>query len=725
MSTPTSEHQHPEAGTPQRFFAEFPYPAYETWRAEVESTLKGAAFERKLIKKTYEGISTLPLYRPEDVAHLSHITSLPGFAPFVRGTRAAGYLPQPWLIAQELPYALPTEFNKALHADLERGQTAVNLPLDVASRTGHDPDQAAVGAVGLAGVSIASVDDLAEALEGVDLTQVPIFIQAGASGLGITTLLVALLRRQGRAVAQVRGAIGGDPLGTLAATGSLPTTLERAYAELAALTIWACDHAPNLATIEVQATFYHDAGGHAVQELAYAMATGVEYIRAMLARGLSIDDVAPRMRFAFAVGSNFFMEIAKLRAARLVWSRIVAAFGGSAESQKLAMHARTSRWNKTQSDPYVNMLRTTTEAFAAAMGGCDSMHVGCFDEVIRLPDEFARRIARNTQIILQQECLFTDVIDPAGGAWYIEHLTDEVARMGWALFQEIEKAGGMLAALQAGTPQQQIAATASERIKSLATRKDILVGTNMYPNLKEKPLELHEPDYAALHRTRAAQLAEHRTHDDTADHTTTLDKLAQMLTAAPDQLVATAIAAAQAGATLGELTRTLRTEQAGAPISVTPLRMQRGSELFEGLRAAAEAHLQQHGERPQVFLATMGPLVQHKARADFAQAFLEVGGFGVQYPHGFDTAEAAAQAALASGAPIVVICSTDETYPDLVAPITQQIKATNPAVRVVLAGYPQDQVEAHKAAGVDDFVHLRANVYQTLQQLQQQIGVSA
>lgn len=704
----------------EALFSEFPKPTYEEWRAVTEKSLKGASFEKKLITKTYEGFALQPMYRQEDVAELSHPQTLPGFAPYVRSTNAAGYLEKGWGIAQEINYSTAEMFNEALRYDMGRGQNVVTLLFDQAGCAGLDPDQAAVGEVGKGGTSIATLDDLTTALNGVDLTTTPLFIRAPASGLPAAALLAAYAEKQGVALASVQGWIQYNPLGRLSSYGSLPLSLGRAYDEMAALTLWAEKNAPGLRTTAVTSYPFHNSGSNATQELAFAIATGVAYLRAMQERGVSIDVAATKMGFAFAVGANLFMEIAKLRAARILWSQVVAAFGGGEEAQKMFMHVRTATWNKTIKDPYVNMLRTTVEAFGGAIGGCASMHVAPFDEPIRQPDEFSRRISRNTHLILQEECNFTRLIDPVGGSWYVETLTDTLARQAWALFQEVEKQGGMLQALQAGFPQGEVEKIAKEREKSLATRKEVLVGTNMYPNLPEKPVDPRQPDFAALHSDRSKQVQQYRSGSSAQP---TLDKLAQALGSSADTAAA-AIAAAQAGATLGQIATALRTGDSTAQ-TVTPLRIHRGSEIFEALRHASDAYRDRNGKRPQVFLATMGPIPQHKPRADFTTGFLEVGGFEMIRPGVLETPDAAAQAAIESGASIVVICSTDDTYPDIVPALTEKIKAAKADTVVLLAGYPQDHVEAFKAAGVDDFIHLRANCYEMNVQLQQKIGVSA
>jgi methylmalonyl-CoA mutase len=698
-------------------FEMFDPPSAEQWREETVASLKGIPFE-KLHTRTYEGLTLQPIYRRSDAADIAHQHTLPGRPPYVRGANASGYLAASWLVAQAIGVGSPSAFNRALRHDLDRGQTAVHLAVDTATRAGLDPDQASVDHVGADGVSIATADDLVTALEGVDLAKMPVFIQPGTSALALGALLAAAIQSQGVAWAQLSGCLGSDPLGELARTGQLPCSLSQAYDEMAELTAWAQIRVPKLDTIVVDCSATHDGGGNAVQELGFALATGVDYLRAMLERGLDIDSAASRMRFVFALGGNFFMEVAKLRAARLLWSQIVAAFGGGDEAQKMTIHAQTARWNKTAIDPYVNMLRVTTEAFAGAVGGVGSMDVTPFDDVVRPADEFARRIARNTQLVLQSETNVARVIDPAGGSWYVEQLTDQLARGAWSLFQRIEGEGGKHAALEAGMPQALIAETAAKRIANLETRRDVLVGTNMYPNLNETPLSTANTDDAArdFAAQRMARIAEQRGHDPAIS-------LATLAAAEPGARMAAAIAAAEAGATLGQLSQALRRGETASLPSITPIARARIAEPFEALRAAADSFAERTGAAPSVFLANMGPLVQHKARADFTAGFLAVGGFECDSPPGFDTPEDAADAALAAGAEAVVICSTDAAYPEIVPALVARIKASKPEAMVLLAGYPREQVEAFKEAGVDGFIHVRANCYEINRQLQERMGM--
>ena len=689
-------------------FDEFPEPSYDEWQQAAVDSLKGRPFD-KLITPTWEGIPLQPLYGREDTAGIATTGTIPGAPPYLRGNDAAGHLARPWAIAQELAYPTPAAFNRALRFDLEHGQTAANLLLDGPTRAGKDPDAAQPGEVGRGGVSLASVDDVAAALNGVDLATVPITIRAGTAALPLLALLVAYARRAGRPASDLHGCLEDDPLGVLAHEGTIPLSLGRAYDEMAQVTLWAERHAPRLQTVAVHTYPYHNAGANAVEELAFALATGVAYLRAMQRRGVDVDVAARHIRFDFAVGGNFFMEIAKLRAARLLWSQAVAAFGGDDEAQKMVIHARTARRNKTITDPYVNMLRVTTEALAAAVGGVESLHVAPYDEPARPPDEFSRRIARNAQVILQEEAHLTAVIDPAGGSYAVEVLTDRLARDAWVLFQEIEGVGGMAEALKDGFAQTRVAAVADRRATHLATRRDVLVGANQFANPKEPAPLADEADYAAIHRERAAQIAQYRTQDDDpAAHVAALERLAEMVAAPPETMVESAIAAAAVGATLGELTRTLRLNDGARPI-ITPVSLSRAAQPFEALRIQALDYAKKHGRPPRVFLANLGPPRRHKARADFAQGFFEVGGFEIITNNGFPDAETAAAAALASGTQAVVICSTDETYPELVPPLVKAIRKKARDVVVILAGRPAEQLDALKQAGVDEFIYMGAD----------------
>lgn len=689
---------------------EFPRPAAGAWRAAAEESLDGAPFEKKLVGRTPEGVAVQPLYEP-----CAAPTGMPGFAPYRRGGSA---LPIPWDIAQEIPYGGAKFFNDALRNDLERGQNAVVLTVDKATRAGLDPDAAAAGEVAMCGLSVATIHDLERALDGIDLATTPVYIEGGSAGLELLALFAAYLRQHRKSLAHVRGALDHDPLGELVGDGALPLPLAAAFAQMALATRWAAKHMPAFRTIGIRAHAYHDAGGHAVHELAFAIATAIEYLRRLEERGVAVADAVPRCRFSFSVGPDFFMAIAKFRAARILWAKAATASGADAAAAKMVLHARTALWNRTFLDPHTNILRGSTEALAAAIGGCQSIHVGAFDEVVRVPDEFSRRIARNTQIILRDECNFERVLDPAGGSGLVEALTDELATRAWDLFRDVERAGGMAAALLAGMPQQRVDAAHAERAKAINGRRLALIGVNHYANPGEELPATGELGLAELQRRRAASIADYRVSPGHMKETAVLEQLAKMIEGDGTATVEAAIAAAGHGATLGELARTLRAAGGDRP-AVGSLPVRRLAIPFERLRVAAE----RAGRRPAAFLVNMGPPAQHRARADFAAGFFRSGGFEIVDPRGFATPQEAVAAVGEYGAPVAVICSTDATYPELVPVLAAGLRALRPPPLVVLAGAPGDHEAAFTAAGVATYIHLRADCAATLGGILEKIGI--
>ena len=676
-------------------FSDFEFPSYETWYETTVASLKGKPFE-KLVRNSAEDIEIRPMYRAEDVADIEHLGTLPGQFPFVRGTTAQGYQKQPWQIAQAISSSLPADFNRAVLADLARGQTAVNIPLDPPTRLGLDPQQSEAGQVGLQGVSASTATDFATMLNEVDITANPVIVQAGSAAFPIAALLVA---SQDDASA-LSGVIENDPIAFLLENGRFPTNLNIAYNEMSMLAQWAAAHAPNLRTIGLNGTAYHEGGASAVQELAFVLATAVSTIRAVQERGLDINTIANQMHVTFGVGGNFFMEVAKLRAARLLWAQMMTAFGADEAAQKLHCHVTTAQHNKTITDAHVNMLRATTEAFSGAVGGVDSMNVAPFDDAKRPSDEFSRRIARNVQIILQEEANLTSLVDPAGGSWYVEYLTDQIAAKAWALFQEIEQAGGMTAVSTTNFCQEQLNQTCQKRLASFHKRKDVLVGTNMYANPAEELIS-DSTDYEAIYKQR-------------------VDELTIVNRQSPIVNFEEAVAAAKDGALINQITSALRQGKDTA-VTTTPITPYRPAADILRLRVTANEYTEAHGHRPQIFMANIGALPHYKARADFTTGFFEVGGFEMVSTGGFEDVETAVSATLAAKTKAVAICGTDAAYTDFVPAFAQQLKAANPAITIILAGYPKAHIEAFKAAGVDLFIYLGANCYQLNNQLQQSV----
>lgn len=711
-----------EGQEPERLLGEFSAATYDEWHEAALKLLKGAPFEKRMYTKSYEGITLQPIYFQQDLADVPHLDSFPGFAPYLRGNTVDGYKTTPWEVAQTIGARTPEDFQKALNQDLKKGLTAIKLHLDEPGRKGIDPEQSPPDDVGTNGVAINTPEDLQTALKTVELSTTLIFFQAGTAAISLAAFLAIVAQKRDVPLHEIRASLGMDPLGMLAIEGALPYSLDVAYKKMAALTHWAIEQAPQFRTILVDGTAYHESGGDAVQELTFAIATAVDYLRAMLSAGLTIDEVAPRVQFAFALGTNYFMEIAKLRAARVMWAKAVKAFGGNEDSQKMSIHAKTSKRNKTILDPYVNMLRATVEGFAGVIGGSESLDVGCFDVLVRTPNEFSRRIARNTQTILREEAHLDEVIDPAGGSWYVERLTDELARKAWKLFQDVEKQDGMAACLQKNIVQKQCEEDARQRSANLSTRKDVLVGTNMFANVGEEYLKPDEDDYLSLKVERSEYLAHYRQAHDETLVSSSLEKLSRQMSVDVSRLVESAIAAAKSGATLGEIEQALRVKSDGG-VKAASLGLFRTAVLFERLRMSTELFIKQSGYHPQIFLLNMGPVPQHKARADFSAGFFEVGGFEVLKNQGFFTVEEAVKSAISTAAQIFVICSTDETYPELVPALTERIKASRPGALVVVAGYPKEHIDAFHDAGVDEFIHLRANQYEILQRLMKVLGI--
>ena len=695
---------------------EFTPPTDEEWKAACEALLKGAPFEKKMFTKTYEGITFDPMYTRKHTEDILPKGVMPGMGDYLRGVDAAGYIGKPWGIAQACDETLPAENNELLRHENDKGATIYHIVLDTASRAGVDARQAE--AVGDTGTSVTTVEDMHVLLTGLDLAKFPLYVYAGANAVPLLALVAAARRASGEDMAEVRGIVGADPIGALAADGKLPASLDAHYDSLAAAARWATANAPHLRTVFVRSDVYSNGGANDVQEVASVLATATAYLRALCERGLTIDEAASQIAFAFSMGANFFLQIAKLRAVRPLWAQIVGAFGGSAEAQKMRIHARPALFFKTIYDPYVNMLRNTTEIFSGVVGGIDSFESAPFDEPIRKGDEFSRRIARNVQIMLQEEFGLLQPIDPAGGSWAVETLTRQMKEKIWAEFQRIEKEGGIIAALRAGSLQESVAAVLAARFKNADLRRDRIVGNNMYPNMTETLLETRAEDTAALKAQRTADIDAYLSDIDVKHRDEALASLRQA------HSVDHAVEAALAGATIAEL-MTAVTEGNGAE-TVTAIAPHRWSERFEALRQRTEEYKAEKNDNVKIFLANMGPIPQHKARADFTTGFLQVGAFEVLGNDGFKTVEEAADAARASGADAVVICSTDATYPEIVPALAPKLHEVLPKARVFLAGAaPKDLLETYKEAGIDEYISVRANCYEILESLQKQKGMIA
>jgi methylmalonyl-CoA mutase len=665
--------------------AGFPEVSVEAWKKSLDKVLGGAPFEKKMVVKTYDGIDIQPLYTKADWSAENNPSGFPGAAPFIRGNSASGRSIDGWDIRAIHAKADISAANDEILDDLERGVTSLTLQLDEAALAGLDSDDAAAtDLAGRNGIMVSSLEDLDDLLDGVLLDLASVSLEAGAQAIPAAALLAALWESREVSSEGAMGAFNADPLGTLAALGSLPKSLNDALLDMANLAKATSETYPNVTAVKVDTSAYYGAGATETQDLAIALATGTSYLRSMTEAGLSVDDAAKQIVFCFANGADIFTGIAKLRAARLLWSQVVKACGGSDEAGAMNLHATTAARALSKRDPWVNILRTTATCFAGSIGGADSITVLPFDYHCGLPDGFSRRIARNQQVVLQEESYLNKVIDPAGGSWFIENLTEQYANKAWTIFQDIEAQGGMGAVLQSGWIQEKIATTWQARLKNIATRKDALTGISEFPNILEE---------AALIAKAKSRLTKSR---NTEVGATDLASLTD---------------AALKGATIGVLASNLK----GTAVSVKALPAHRLAEGFEKLRDAADVYKAAKGHLPKIFSANIGAIAKHTARASFAKNFFEAGGVQATQNNGFATAEEVASAFKETGAEVAVICGSDGQYDEQAAQFAASLKAAG-ANKIYLAGRGE-------FAGVDQSISMGSNVLDTLQDLHTVLGV--
>lgn len=615
--------------------SEFPQLDESAWRAVVDKALKGADFDKALVSRTYDGLEIRPLYTRGDESG-ADAASVPGHAPYTRGTRAAGET-RAWDIRQLHASSGPAEANAAILEDLEGGVSSIALQ---------------VASPGQSGVKLDSPDDLARALEGVHLDMAGVWLEAGHGTGAAAAALQQLWSTRGYATDAVSGGFGADPLGVMARTGGLPQSLEQAMAEIGALATTTHHTYPNVTAVLADARPYHGSGGSEAQELACLCATTVAYLRALETAGLAPKDGLAQMTFALAADADLFLTIAKLRAARALIAQIAEASGAAEAMPGVRLHVMTSFRMFARRDPHVNMLRTTVAAAGAAAGGADSITVLPFSYALGQPDAFARRIARNIQIILQEESSLGAVLDPAGGSWYVENLTNDLAKQAWTLFQKIEAEGGMADALAKGTIQAMMRETGEARARDAALGALQMTGVSAFPDLAETPIDI-------------------------APHA-------------------------------------LAEEFEDPAVTVEPLPLRRPAEPFERLRDVSDAHRDKQGGAPLIFLANLGRLSDFNARATYAQSLFAAGGIDAVTNDGFESADAAADAFKASGAKIACLCSSDAVY-DGLAEETARALSTAGATHVYLAGRPGDKRAAYKEAGIGTFVHAGCDILETLQ----------
>ncbi|MCF0172198.1 MAG: methylmalonyl-CoA mutase small subunit [Bacteroidales bacterium] len=620
----------------EKLFSEFPPVSTAEWEEVIQKDLKGADYEKKLVWRTQEGFNVRPYYRREDLSGLEHIGSQPGQFPFVRGTRADNS----WLVRQDWNVA--------------------ELGGEEANRQALDALMKGVQSVGFR-VPKDGLDKAAMAvlLKDFCLTAVEVNFTGCCPGhhAELVSAFVEYAESQGADKSAVRASFDYSPLRALTRKGHFcETSYDKLAAQFEVVKDW-----PLIRIVGVGASLFNSAGSSISQELGYAVAQGNEFISAMTERGIAAAEVGKRIKFTFAISGNYFFEIAKFRAARVLWANVMKAWGVECpEAQKICVHAVTSEWNQTVYDAYVNMLRGTTEAMSAAIAGVDSIEVLPFDHAFRAPGEFSNRIARNVQSILKEEAHFDKIVDPSAGSYYLENLTSSIMNTAWTIFQGVEAEGGYVAAFKAGTIQAAIKDVANKKDQAIAKRRDTILGSNQYPNFLET---------------------------------------------ASDEITSEIVTKGAAKCCCG-----------GHEPVAEPLETYRGSQPFEALRLATD----RSGKRPTAFMLTFGNLAMCRARAQFSCNFFAVAGFKVVDNNRFATVDEGIEAALASGAEIIVACSADDEYAEAVPQIAAKVGGR---AIVVVAGDPECRPQLEEA-GVKDYIHVRCNVLETLREYEDRLGIA-
>lgn len=670
----------------------FPPLSKSDWIAKVEADLKGVSFEA--LRSTLPGgLKLEPLYTAEDAASL-RVPGLPGVFPYLRGAAPlAG-----WTIRQEYDDPRPSVCKELIRQDLERGVEALYLRLGPRS-----------------GCRVLTIDSLDGLLESVDLEKTSVWFDAGSDALAVAAGLLTVAKRRGVSYTSLDGCLGFDPVGLLAEEGRLQGGLRVSLSELCDLASWCSQNAQGLRAVEVSSEPYNGGGASTVQELAYSVATGLEYLRRLVDGGLSVDAAARQIAFSYSVSGDFFTEIAKLRAARWLWAKVVVTAGAEPSAGAMHMHARTSRFTKTRRDPWVNVLRASAECTAAVLGGAQSVATLPFDCAIGPADELAQRVARNTQVVLREEAHLGKVSDPAGGSWFVESLTNDLARAAWIELQSIEAGGGIVAALGSGKLVDAVGEVGDAREKDLARRKTPIVGVSESPNLREATVEREPFSDAELQNLfkeslDALDLGAHR------DRLLALLRLANDLERPLGALTEACVAATSAGADMYSVATVLRHGQ--PDFHLEPILQWRQSEIWEELRARSDCA----ASRPLAFLANLGPIPSHKARATWAQNLMAAAGIDAKGNAGFSETSSLASGWSDSGASFGVIAGSDTDYETMLEPAIAALKAAGCPL-VLVAGRPGGREGRLREAGVSDFVYAGADVLSVMGRVLDSIGV--
>lgn len=681
-------------------------PDLDIWRALASKELKGRDLGT-LTWHTLEGIDVKPLYTADDVVGLPHLGGLPGIAPYTRGPRATMYAGRPWTIRQYAGFSTAEASNAFYRKALAAGQQGVSVAFDLATHRGYDSDHPRVeGDVGKAGVAIDSVEDMKILFDGIPLDKVSVSMTMNGAVIPILANFIVTGEEQGHARAVLSGTIQNDILKEFMVRNTYIYPPEPSMRIIADIIEYTSNEMPKFNSISISGYHMQEAGANLVQELAYTLADGREYVRAALSAGLDVDQFAGRLSFFFAIGMNFFMEVAKLRAARLLWTRIMTEFAPKKPgSLMLRTHCQTSGVSLQEQDPYNNVVRTAYEAMAAALGGTQSLHTNALDEAIALPTEFSARIARNTQLILQEETGITHVVDPLAGSYYVESLTAELAEKAWALIEEVEEMGGMTKAVATGMPKLRIEETAARRQALIDRGQDVVVGMNKYRLEKEDPIEILDIDNVMVRDAQIARLTQIRATRDEAVCEAALLELGRR-TVEGGNLLEAAVECARARASVGEISLAMEGTFGRHRAEVRTLAgvygaAYEGDAEFAQIQRDIEEFAEEEGRRPRMLVVKMGQDGHDRGAKVIATAFADIG-FDVDVGPLFQTPEEAAQDAIDNDVHVVGISSQAAGHKTLAPKLIAALKAQGAEEILVICGgvIPQQDYEFLRKAGV-------------------------
>jgi methylmalonyl-CoA mutase len=687
---------------------DFPKKSVEDWRNLAGNEMKSQSLE-DLSVNTADGFAIKPLYTAEDLAGLGHLDSLPGFAPYVRGPRATMYAKRPWTVRQYAGFSTAEESNAFYRKNLEAGQTGLSVAFDLATHRGYDSDHPrVVGDVGKAGVAIDSVEDMKILFDGIPLDQMSVSMTMNGAALPIMAMYVVAGEEQGVSPDKLGGTLQNDILKEFMVRNTYiypPAQSMRIVSDIIAYT---ASNMPRYNSISISGYHMQEAGATIAQELAYTIADGIEYVRTAIDSGLDVDAFAPRLSFFFGIGMDFFLEVAKLRAARLLWSTLMAEkFSPKNErSLMLRTHCQTSGVSLTADSPYNNIVRVTVEAMAAALGGTQSLHTNSFDEALALPTEFSAGIARNTQLVLQEETGITDVVDPLAGSYYVESLTAKLVEEAQKLIDEVEELGGMTKAVESGMPKMRIEEAAALKQARIDRGEDVIVGVNKYRAEKETSVDIRSIDNTAVRESQIRRLNSVRESRDTAACEAILAKLTAAANDGTGNLLTLAIEAARARATVGEISDALeeswgRYRAVTRSISGVYSGAYKDDAEFHMTESDIEAFAKTEGRRPRILVCKLGQDGHDRGAKVIATAFADIG-FDVDIGPLFQTPEEAVREAIENDVHIIGISSQAAGHKTLVPQVINGLKEADASDIIVICGGvipPQDYDEMF-AAGV-------------------------